>query len=268
MGRIRTVKPEFFKHSGLFDLEQETGLPIRLAFAGLWTCADRAGRFKWRPRELKIDVLPYDDCDFSRVLDALASRGFIVRYTSEAQVFGFIPTWKEHQFINNKEAQSLLPDPLQNQQLDASITREGHDEHASDTRGVKEGNGMEGNGREGETAREPRPPQAVPIRIAEPTEPDWATDEEAGIPDDLPCAPMGAFLLQRLSIPHSYGLAVKFADAVDLLARDESLARGDAARTLLERARDAPSGTKWTFWLQDGGWKQAQTAGVSTEGWE
>ena len=29
MGRIRTVKPEFFKHEVLHDLEQETGLPIK-----------------------------------------------------------------------------------------------------------------------------------------------------------------------------------------------------------------------------------------------
>jgi hypothetical protein len=73
MGRIRTIKPEFFKHSGLFDGERETGLPLRLGFAGLWTCCDREGRFKWRPRELKLDALPYDECDFSLVLDALAS---------------------------------------------------------------------------------------------------------------------------------------------------------------------------------------------------
>ena len=58
--RIRTVKPEFFQHEGLFDLEQFSGLPIRVAFAGLWTCCDREGRFKWRSRQLKTDILPYD----------------------------------------------------------------------------------------------------------------------------------------------------------------------------------------------------------------
>lgn len=73
MARIRTIKPEFFRHAGLFDLEQETGLPLRVAFAGLWTAADREGRFAWKPRELKLDCLPFDLVDFSRVLDALST---------------------------------------------------------------------------------------------------------------------------------------------------------------------------------------------------
>jgi len=145
MGRIRSLKPEFFKHSGLFDAEQETGLPLRVAYAGLWTCCDREGRFKWRPRDLKLDVLPYDECDFSRVLDALATRGFIVQYRAGSEIFGFIPSWKAHQFINNKEPQSQIPEPLIPQQLDACATRESRVNDASSTRGVKEGRGGEGN---------------------------------------------------------------------------------------------------------------------------
>src|SRR5215469_6468299 len=160
MGRIRTIKPEFFTHEGLFDLEKESGLPCRLAFAGLWTCCDRAGRFKWRPRQLKISILPYDDVDFSRVLDALATRGFLVRYACGTREFGYIPSWKEHQFVNNKEPASLLPEPSP-QQIehfdacltresrvdDASVTREPRVDDASVTRGVKEGKGRERKGR-------------------------------------------------------------------------------------------------------------------------
>ena len=127
MGRIRSIKPDFFIHEGLFDLEQETGLPVRVGFAGLWCQADREGRFKWRPRLLKTQVLPYDDVDFSRVLDALATRGFIVRYESNGDDFGWIPSWHEHQIINNREKKSLLPEPPIPQQLrrvdDACPTR-------------------------------------------------------------------------------------------------------------------------------------------------
>ena len=144
MGRIRTIKPEFFAHSGLFDAEQQEKLPLRLAFAGLWTCCDREGRFKWRPRELKLAVLPYDDCDFVRVLDALSTRGFIVKYASKSDVFGYIPSWKHHQFINNKEPQSQIPNYLDCQPDDASATGESPVEHAFATRGVKEGKGREG----------------------------------------------------------------------------------------------------------------------------
>jgi hypothetical protein len=116
MGRIRTVKPEFFSHEGLFDLEQETGLPIRLAFAGLWCECDREGRFDWRPRRLKTNILPYDDLDFSRVLDALTTRGFIVRYACPSKTngkeFGAIMSFSRHQVINNRERDSEIPDPM------------------------------------------------------------------------------------------------------------------------------------------------------------
>lgn len=154
MARIRTIKPEFFTHEDLFDLEQQTNLPIRLAFAGLWTCCDRKGRFKWRPRQLKVSILPYDDCDFSRVLDALATRGFVVKYASGTEIYGYVPSWDEHQFINNKEPESTIPEPTENQILDACLTRESREDDALSTRGVKEGKGKEG--KEGNNASESR----------------------------------------------------------------------------------------------------------------
>lgn len=109
MARIRTVKPDFFRHEGLFEAEKETDLPLRLAYAGLFTAADREGRFKWRPRVLKLDVLPHDEVDFSLVLDALATRGFLVRYACGTEEYGLIPTFTQHQHINNKERASELP---------------------------------------------------------------------------------------------------------------------------------------------------------------
>jgi hypothetical protein len=111
MGRIRTIKPEFFTHEELFDLEEKEGLPVRLAFIGLWTICDREGRFKWRPRSIKAQILPYDNVDFSRVLDALATRGFVVRYASEGVEYGYVPGFSRHQVVNFKEAQSTLPEP-------------------------------------------------------------------------------------------------------------------------------------------------------------
>lgn len=131
MARIRTIKPEFFKHEGIFDAEQETGLPLRLAFAGLWTQCDREGRFAWRPRQLKVDILPYDELDFLRVLDALATRGFIVKYASDGREFGFIPSWHRHQVINNRETASVLPEPSEFIAVsDACATRASRDGHA------------------------------------------------------------------------------------------------------------------------------------------
>ena len=123
MGRIRTVKPRLFKHTDLFDAEQETGLPLRLSFIGLFTVADREGRFAWNPRELKSDVLPYDEVDFSRVLDALATRGWIRKYTVGGRLFGVIVTFKDHQVVNNREADSFLPSPNEDEGVEPVSTR-------------------------------------------------------------------------------------------------------------------------------------------------
>lgn len=180
MGRIRSVKPELFTHDELFDIEEETGLPVRLAFIGLFTVADREGRFKWKPRQLKIQVLPYDDLDFSRVLDALSTRGFIVKYACQGKEYGVIRNFAEHQVINNKESKSKIPAPPENlpeppvntgdsdaspkegsPENNASSTREPRDEHASSTPlnpSEGEGKGREGKGKEGkrELTRESR----------------------------------------------------------------------------------------------------------------
>lgn len=114
MARIRTVKPALFTHEGLFDAEQESGLPLRFAYIGLWTCADREGRFKWRPRELKLAVLPYDATDFAKVLDALEAHGFIKKYTVGGETFGVIPAFATHQHVNLRESQSEIPAPPEN----------------------------------------------------------------------------------------------------------------------------------------------------------
>ena len=156
MPRIRTVKPEFFLHEDLFDAERETGLPLRLAFIGLWTACDREGRFKWRPRTLKSQVMPHDDIDFSRVLDALGTRGFVVKYASEGVEVGWIPSFTRHQVINNRESASSLPPPpltVGTQQVarvdDASITREARvQESTVHAQGERKGKERKGEGKE------------------------------------------------------------------------------------------------------------------------
>ena len=153
MARIRSIKPEFFCHEELYDLEEETGLPIRLAFAGLWTVCDREGRFKWRPRSIKAQVLPYDDVDFSRVLHALTTRGFVVKYASNGAEYGHVPGFARHQVVNNREAASVLPEPPETLEIaglsrvvDACPTRAPRVPHAC----KGEGKGREGKGKEEE----------------------------------------------------------------------------------------------------------------------
>ncbi len=155
--RIRTIKPEFFLHDGLFDAEQAEKLPLRLAYAGLWCAADREGRFRWEPRRLGVAILPYDNIDFSRVLDALRTRGFLVKYRVSDVWYGAILSFARHQVINNREAKSQLPAPgegepdfpsestQENPRVPhACPTRASRDEHAASG----EGKGRERKGKE------------------------------------------------------------------------------------------------------------------------
>lgn len=168
MARIRTIKPELAAHEGLFDLERETQLPIRFAWCMLFTVADREGRFSWRPRTLKAQIVPHDEIDFSRVLDAWLTRGFVVKYRVKGDWFGWIPTFTKHQVINNREAPSDLPSldaadeviDSTNNDIDACGTREPREDDASATRevhaqaeGRKEGKGKEGKGTDASTTR-------------------------------------------------------------------------------------------------------------------
>jgi hypothetical protein len=145
MARIRTVKPELFRHVSLFKAETQTQLPLRLAFIGLFTRCDREGRFKWVPEDLKCDVLPYDkEIDFEAVLDALVNFGFIVKYQLNGKTYGCIPSWLEHQTINTREQQSRIPIPLENNELDESDV----DDTVMHVHAHGEGKGREGKGKD------------------------------------------------------------------------------------------------------------------------
>lgn len=173
-GRIRTIKPDIGKHEELWDLGQETGLPVYQAFTLLWCYADREGRFVWRPRSLKTDILPYWDGDFSRVLDALATRGFLVKYTCAGVEYGVICSFLKHQVINHREAPSDLPSPDGNSVIPVVSTRAPRVDDAcpeAPGRAHGEGKGREGNGSDASTTlaskppKEPKPPKPKPERF-------------------------------------------------------------------------------------------------------
>ena len=123
MARIRTVKPEFFKHYELFLAEKKYKLPLRVAYSGLWTCADKEGRFKWQSKSLKLDILPWDDIDFECVLNALHDEGFIKKYKVELKYYGVIPTLKDHQRFTGTEASaaSKLPEPTDDNMIKETL---------------------------------------------------------------------------------------------------------------------------------------------------
>lgn len=104
MARIRSIKPSFFRHEKLQDLEIENpGKFVMLTFVGIWTLCDSKGRFEYKPRHIKLDVLPFLPYDISETLDILCQNEFILKYQINGLLYGFIPSFLSHQRITGKE---------------------------------------------------------------------------------------------------------------------------------------------------------------------
>lgn len=107
MARLRTIKPSFFVNEDLAEIE-----PLgRLLFAALWCLADRRGRLEDRPRRIKAEALPYDDCDVDTLLGTLTEHGFIERYVVAGRRYVQIVNFERHQSPHIKEAESTIPAP-------------------------------------------------------------------------------------------------------------------------------------------------------------
>jgi len=107
VARSRNIKPGFFLNDELAECD-----PLaRLLFAGLWCIADREGRLEDRPKRIKAEVLPYDDCDVDQLLDQLAERDFIVRYEVDGLRYIQIINFSKHQNPHKNEKDSEIPAP-------------------------------------------------------------------------------------------------------------------------------------------------------------
>lgn len=108
MARARNIKPSFFTNDELGELK-----PLaRLLFIGLWTIADYKGCFEYKPKRLKVQVLPYDDCNIEELVSDLDKSGFISIYSVRGQQYGKVVNFNKHQnpHKNEKDKGSLLPD--------------------------------------------------------------------------------------------------------------------------------------------------------------
>ena len=107
MARSRNIKPGFFLNDELAECE-----PLaRILFAGLWCIADREGRLEDRPKRIKAEVLPYDNCDADQLLNQLVKHEFILRYEVDGSQYIQIINFKKHQNPHVKEAESIIPPP-------------------------------------------------------------------------------------------------------------------------------------------------------------
>lgn len=136
MARARNIKPQFFTNDELSELP-----PLaRLLFIGLWTIADFKGCFEYKPKRLKVQLLPYDDCDIEQLVSALDKSRFISIYSVQGQTFGKVLNFNKHQnpHKNEKEKGSDIPDIYQNDAENVMFSENlediaiNHDQNGSD----------------------------------------------------------------------------------------------------------------------------------------
>lgn len=108
MARMRNLKPSFFKDEDLCELPAL----CRILFEGLWCLADKNGNLEDRPRFIKIEVLPYDDCDVVEMLGRLEAAGFVRRYRVADKDYLSVLNFRKHQRISGAEAKNEAAFPL------------------------------------------------------------------------------------------------------------------------------------------------------------
>ncbi len=107
MARARNIKPGFFTNDVLGELD-----PLaRLLFIGLWCQADRTGRLEDRPKRLKAEVLPYDNCDVNSLTQCLHDASMVQRYVVDGKRYIQIINFTKHQNPHIKEQGSTIPAP-------------------------------------------------------------------------------------------------------------------------------------------------------------
>ncbi len=91
MSRIRNVKPEFYAHEELQDMEMEhPELHPMLVFSALWTQCEWSGVFHWSIRKLKLAILPFLNYDLEESLGYLERHGFIKKFGRDGKYYGFV----------------------------------------------------------------------------------------------------------------------------------------------------------------------------------
>lgn len=136
MARARNIKPSFFTNDELSELN-----PLaRLLFIGMWTVADYKGCFEYKPKRLKVQLLPYDECNVEELTINLEKSGFIAIYTVQGQQYGKVINFEKHQnpHKNEREKGSELPDIDQKDEENPKFTKDlgnieiNHDENGTD----------------------------------------------------------------------------------------------------------------------------------------
>ena len=236
MARIRTIKPEFWRHPVLGRLPDDQQL---LALA-LLSMSDDEGFFRAQPELIRGDVQPFreDLATISRGLAKLSEIGWIevVDHPEQGSI-GRVKKWADHQKVDHPKA-SKLRRYFTCEQV-ANSSRSSRDSFALEQGSGNRDQGR-GNGNSASTA--PAAQEAVT------SQPDTA-------PPDLPPLQFASRLLQEIGLPETRGNNTVVAATITALAREMSVPA--AYELLLARAKEvqAEDVELNRFWFEDGGWK-------------
>lgn len=103
--RARGIQPAFYKSDQL----AECSISARYIFPGLWMMADRKGRLEYRPKKIKAELMPFDNCEIEPLLSELAANDLIKIYEVDGGKYIWIPTFNKHQHPHQNEVQSHYP---------------------------------------------------------------------------------------------------------------------------------------------------------------
>lgn len=107
--RSRNIKPDFFRDAELAEVTIEA----RYLFIGLWCLADREGKLKDKPKQIRFEVFPETKTndDIETLLDMLCKHDLIIRYTVLNCQYIKVVNFLKHQSPHHTEMQSKIPNP-------------------------------------------------------------------------------------------------------------------------------------------------------------
>ena len=115
----------------------------RLFFQALWCLADYKGDIEWSAKRLKIQTLPYDECDIEQFAINLDKSGFIRFYSDGEKIYLHIRQFVKHQnpHKNERDKGSEIPAyseklrqliDLEGLTINRDLSRQDHDDNGTD----------------------------------------------------------------------------------------------------------------------------------------
>ena len=163
MGRIRTIKPEFWTDEKVGELKRDE----RLLFLGLLNLSDDEGVLKATPAFIKGQIFAYDEdltiADVRGWLECLVAAKMLIPFEYNGEKFFLIRTFKSHQKINRPTPSKIPLNVLAGiLNADSLNTHGGFSEDS-----VPEGKGKEGKGNKEGKGKEENSPYEIDQNLSD-----------------------------------------------------------------------------------------------------